>query len=550
MKKLATKRRKPQGRKRSGGLKDALFRDVDIDLLRWLLANESSSAEDDLEDMIADVLSAEPDEIDDMPSADTLSELDVALNQTRLDAAGGEASARLTLKNIHAMIDEAAARDAIHPAVLMALGRSFATAQIEMGDGAREAMGRALNLDGFPAFAEEAYRAFLEPLLSASRSGPFELNEEIGAAMSIFPLQCKSAFIERLAAGASTLAPRTAVGFLLHREEPLAAATIRGFGAVHGELDDECRRSIETVRPWLAPARQIAIDAALPSSGGVAPRRAANVIKTVASVCDGSGVSFLLATLRGNSRFLVASVMVKPKGVADCMCYEDLSKSEAAEIERALRSTALPSEVSLAWWNDCSELALGCDVECDEPPPSRSYRSPRRSASIRSRPIPRRPPRSSVWRWPTSPTAIKQTGSARRMNSWRGPNSPSTGSRLARTWRRCWEWRARPAKPPTCARRLSARPPSFLGSRMRAIVPGFERGRWLARRDLEAPRAGRPRNSQRGSGERRSADAADRGEERSRLFYAADRAAGGGLKCARRGLGAARVWRHRLSASA
>ena len=369
MKKLATKRRKPPRRKRRSGAKDTDFRDVDIDLLRRLLADDSPPDEDDVEDMVADILSAEPDEIDDIPSADSLSELGVALDQTRLDAAGGDAEARLTLRNTRAMIDEAAARDAIHPAMLMLLGRSFATAQIEIGDAAREAMGRALNLDGFPAFAEEVYRAFLEPLLSTSRSGPFELNEEIGAAISIFPLHCASAFIERLATDRNTLARRTAVGFLLHREEQLAAAAIRGLGAVRGELDDECRRSIETIRPWLAPARRIAIDAALPSAGGVAPRRAANVIKTVASVCDGSGVSFLLATLRRHSRFLVASVMVKPKGVADCMCYEDLSKSEASEIERALRSTALTSGVPLASWERLLQLALGRNLECDEPPP-------------------------------------------------------------------------------------------------------------------------------------------------------------------------------------
>ena len=368
MKKLSSKRRKPTPRKRRAGPKDTDFRNVDIGLLRSLLADESPPDEADLQDMIGDILSAEPDEIDDMPSADALSELDVALNQTRLDAAGGDAEARLTLKNIHAMIDEAAARNAINPAMLMLLGRSFAAAQIEIGDAARAAMGRALDLGGCQAPGEQAW-AFLQPLLSASRSGPFELNEEIGAVMSIFPLQYKSAFVERLAAETNSLARRTAVGFLLHREEPLAAAAIRGFGAVRGELDDECRRWIETIRPWLGPARRTAIDAALPSAGGVAPRPAVNVIRTVASVCDGSGASFLLATLRHDSRSMVVSVMVKPKGVADCMRYEDLSKSEAAEIERALRSSTLTSEVSLASWERLLRLALGHNLECDEPPP-------------------------------------------------------------------------------------------------------------------------------------------------------------------------------------
>ena len=61
--------------------------------------------------------------------------------------------------------------------------------------------------------------------------------------------------------------------------------------------------------------------------------------------------------------------MVKPKGVADCMSYEDLSKSEAAEIERALRSSTLTSEVSLASWKRLLQLALGRNLACGEPPP-------------------------------------------------------------------------------------------------------------------------------------------------------------------------------------
>ena len=176
----------------------------------------------------------------------------MALNQSRLDAAGGDAEARLTLTNIHAMIDEAAARDAIHPAMLMMLGRSFAAAQIEIGDAARAAMGRALDL-GAPGFRGRSL-GFLQPLLSASGSGPFELNEEIGAAISIFPLHYTSAFVERLVADTNSLARRTAVGFLLHREEPSRRPPSAGSAPRRGELDDECRRWIETIRPWLAPA--------------------------------------------------------------------------------------------------------------------------------------------------------------------------------------------------------------------------------------------------------------------------------------------------------
>ncbi len=155
MKKLASKPRKPARRKRSATGTGFSFRDVDMAALRRLLAEELRP-DDDLTDMIADLLSADPDQPDDIPDAEMLSGLNEALNQARLDAAGGDIEARKTLKTIRAMIDEAAARDAIHPAVLMMLGRLFASARIEIGESARAALGRALDL-GLKGSAANAY---------------------------------------------------------------------------------------------------------------------------------------------------------------------------------------------------------------------------------------------------------------------------------------------------------------------------------------------------------------------------------------------------------
>ena len=114
MKKLASKPRKPARRKRSATGTSFSFRDVDMAALRRLLAEELPP-DDDLTDMIADLLSADPDQPDDIPDAEMLSGLNEALNQARLDAAGGDIEARNTLKTIRGMIDEAAARDAIQP---------------------------------------------------------------------------------------------------------------------------------------------------------------------------------------------------------------------------------------------------------------------------------------------------------------------------------------------------------------------------------------------------------------------------------------------------
>jgi hypothetical protein len=92
-------------------------------------------------------------------------------------------------------------------------------------------------------------------------------------------------------------------------------------------------------------------------------------VKMIASVCDGSGVSFLLTTVKDGSRFLLASVMIKPTGVNDCMSYKDLSSNEATMLERALRSSVQSSEISFAAWEKLLRLALGRNLSCDEPPP-------------------------------------------------------------------------------------------------------------------------------------------------------------------------------------
>ena len=101
MKKLASKPRKPAPRKRSATRTGVSFRDVDMTALRQLLA-EGLPPDDDLGDMIADMLSADLDDPDDIQTAEMLSELNEALNQARLDAAGGATSRRAKRSRISA----------------------------------------------------------------------------------------------------------------------------------------------------------------------------------------------------------------------------------------------------------------------------------------------------------------------------------------------------------------------------------------------------------------------------------------------------------------
>jgi hypothetical protein len=377
MKKLSSNRRKPAGQKRRARPKNAHFAGrgvtdfgkADIGFIRQLLAAFAPPEEDDLKELIDDLLAAEPDEFDDILNPESLSELEEMLNQTRLDAAGGDIEVRHTLNNIRAAIDDAAARDAIHPAILFVLGRLLADAQIDIGAEMRAAAERALVI--FGDSGEEAYRALLEPLLSASDGDPFALSEQIDAQIAVLPLQYKVAFVERLAADPNGLARQAAVGFLLHREEPLARAAIDGLAAAasRGELEVSTRRWIEVVGRWLPPDRQGAIEAAFPSAGRAVPRRNANVVRATASVCDGSGASALSALVKNGSRYTIVSVMVKSTGVAQAMLLEDLPKSETTAYQRIAGSAAPSSEVSLATLTLLLRLALGVNLAHEAPPP-------------------------------------------------------------------------------------------------------------------------------------------------------------------------------------
>ncbi len=319
--------------------------------------------------MVDELLSMQPDDPDDMPGAETLSELDEALNQTRLEALGGDAGARETLRNVRAMIDEAALRDEIHAGILIVLGRLFAGAEIDIGEAARAAMERVVEAT-FGEPGEDAFRSIVRPALSTDE-GPFVFYKEMDAFIAIYPLRYTVSFVERLAGDASALGRQTAVGFLLHRDEPLAQAAIRGLASAAPPvaLDHKSDRWIETIRPWLTPARRRAIDAALPSVGRAAPRAVANAVRATASVCDGSGASTVSLTVRSGSRYTIAAIMIKPTGVTDSILLEGLSRSEAAAYERAACSSAPTSEVSLATATRLLQLALGRNLASDAPPP-------------------------------------------------------------------------------------------------------------------------------------------------------------------------------------
>ena len=271
----------------------------------------------------------------------TLAEISDALEEARVDANGGAHEARETLKRVLAIIDEAAQQDEIVPPTLMLLGRLFADAQLDVGEAARASMGRLLMAARSGHAGNERLPSLLQSMPPAAVEDPFALFEEFSSQIAIFPTNYKAEAVETLAAERNALGSRIAVGFLLHPDEPVALAAVRGLGAAAagGALEPESRRHVETIRRWLEPSRREALDAAMPAATTGVRSRPVKLVKALASACDGSGASTLTVIAANGSRYLVASAMTKQKGVAEALLIEGLPKHEATsfgkEMDRA-----------------------------------------------------------------------------------------------------------------------------------------------------------------------------------------------------------------------
>jgi len=375
MKKQAAKRRKPARRKRTANARTAGLSASDIGAIRRRLIEsliEDGGPEDHgLEEMVEELLAAGLDASDDMPDPEMLSEFGDALEEARINANGGDPGARETLETVRAVIDKAARRDGIDPRMLMMLGQLFAAARLDIGDAARASMARILKSAGGDGLKEDSFPSFLEPIRQASHEDPFETYDKFSSFIDILPTGHKTAAVAALAAGSDALGRRVAVGFLLHPDEHVALAAVRGLAGsdARGNLDPESRRRIRMIRDWLAPARRDALDAAIPTAEAGAPRGAVKLLKTMASVCDGSGAANLYATAKDGSRYLMTSLMTNKTGVVEALLFDDLPKDAVRSFEETASSAAPTSEVSLPTFSRLVQLALGRNLASGAPLP-------------------------------------------------------------------------------------------------------------------------------------------------------------------------------------
>ena len=279
------------------------------------------------------------------------------------------------------------------------------------------------------------------------------------------------------------------------------------------------------IRAWLPPSAAGGARRGHPAggAGGSAPGRRIRQERSPRSATGRARPRCSRHVKRG-SRYSIASVMTKPWGVADSFLVEDVPKGEAAAIERRdARLDAVGRGLARGLDAAGSARARPQSGVRRAAARSSSCARSRRSASIRSRPTPRRRPKSSTRPSPGSRSATTPRRSPKR-------TSPSSTATSPDNWFEAGDavdavLKATNSIDEGAQALLEGYLPSrrdFWASQCALSALALKDERSDARRNLEAARAGRARPPARRPPARHPVDAPDRRQERDRLFHAAD----------------------------
>jgi hypothetical protein len=300
--------------------------------------------------------------------------LESALTSLSMAGNGGDATARAALDEVRAASDAE-----MNPTALMLVLRAFAQAGVEPGNGLRDAalaMVEAEAPPGSPAARSKELGQHLADVAQALGNDPFAIHAEMAAAAAALPAAHRATMAAELAASDVPAARDAALGFLLDPDPAPGAAMLTALAARarRHAVPSRVIERLVTMRPWLAPARRPALDAAIRALRGnaeaPAPAAPGAVQAALASLCDGAGAQSLFALLKRGRRFDLVSVLVKAEeGVAGALLNEGMSKREADAMEHEIRRAAEAVDVPLAFITQRLADALAINLAQDTPPP-------------------------------------------------------------------------------------------------------------------------------------------------------------------------------------
>jgi len=315
--------------------------------------------------------------VDDDEKNELLTDLVEVLGELKVDANGGDPEARGKIQAIYDLLDNAIEAHSLQVPDLMIIGKILSDAGWVVLDSLKQAMAEALqapppNMEGVGG--NDLVLSLLE-LADQAGQNPFEVYEYLNSLLASFPPEASGMLLSELIAGKKAVIDQSVAGFLLHPDAVLAQSVAAALAASASKapVESSLIERLVRMRPWLPQARQAQLDAsiramrlnALPPVKTELPK----VIKCYVSVCDGSGTRSLFVTQRVGARYQIATVMMKPSGVADAMIVPEILKSAMDDIVRQMKSSMPVAETDLAGITRMVGLAIADNFASGNLPP-------------------------------------------------------------------------------------------------------------------------------------------------------------------------------------
>lgn len=308
---------------------------------------------------------------------DLLKDLEMALDEARIDANGGDAEARRDLQDFARRVDAAADKGQMQPVALIMLGAALRNAGLAASEALRGALGKALG--GADALTQDQVPLpSIRTLFPAAKiRDPFDFYEAAAACLEGFPTGFRVAMARPLAAEADSTARLAALGFAFHADEALSCAVLEAFAAplAARPSDELVAARLRRIAPWLPPRRRALAEAAArsmrPAPVQVPAPRQEEELAIYASTCDGSGTSSLMVTQMRGSRLWMAHLLMKPAGVADVLLRFQMPRAEVDENKAKMRRATPGADVGMPCFVRLLRLALGRNLASGALPPFR-----------------------------------------------------------------------------------------------------------------------------------------------------------------------------------
>lgn len=314
----------------------------------------------------------------DMEQFDRYPDLVSALSDLSIRSNGGDHLAREDIAEINDMLDEAIEERVLHLIDLVFTGKVLSDAGWEVPQNLRESTSEGLREARSGTSGGEASHVTIDELLPLPReirNNPYELHEFLNSIFAAFTADAIRMFCLELAASGKPEVTRAIVGFILHPEADVASAATEALvsAAQTRPAESVTIERLVRMRPWLPQERQSHVDAAIKAmrqnAGPPIKLAQPKLIKCLATVCDGSGTRSLYVSQRQGGAYQIATVMIKPAGIADAMVLSGMTKTDMDLMLRQLKSSVLSIETDLAGIARMLELALGENAASGKLPP-------------------------------------------------------------------------------------------------------------------------------------------------------------------------------------